>query len=358
MNKNTSIYLDILRAFSALGVLLSHVSMPFFSDLNICSLYFGHRMVVVFFVLSGFLIAYTTELKHKNFNGYLVDRISRLYSVIIPALILTCIVDEIGVALHPDFYSQFNITGSLAYYFKYVITFLNLHEIWFFSAKPPTNGPFWSLSYEFWYYILFGIAMFIQGYRKYIALLFICLITGYKILLLLPVWLLGVLCYHASKKTIPQSVAIGGYVLSFVVLAGIISGFIHSVFPTFDLMDKHFYYSFDFLNDFVLGIVLLIHILCINSISFNLLSDKSFFVQKIKWFSSITFSLYLFHFPLLVFFASFGFYNKSSEIQVLSVVLVIIVLIVVISNFTEQKRFLFKEYFGKIYYKMLPNKYH
>ncbi|MFQ3189263.1 MAG: peptidoglycan/LPS O-acetylase OafA/YrhL [Paraglaciecola sp.] len=71
-------------------------------------------------------------------------------------------------------------------------------QIWFLSAIPFSNGPFWSLGYEFWYYVIFAIVFYIKTPIKYLLLLVICLFVGPKILLLLPIWLMGVMVYKIT----------------------------------------------------------------------------------------------------------------------------------------------------------------
>ena len=57
---------------------------------------------MVFFVLSGYVIASTVERKRElgiTLNSYYLDRFSRIYSVLIPAIILTVLLDAIGAQL-------------------------------------------------------------------------------------------------------------------------------------------------------------------------------------------------------------------------------------------------------------------
>jgi peptidoglycan/LPS O-acetylase OafA/YrhL len=57
----------------------------------------SHLAVMVFFVLSGCVIAYTTFQRHPgDVQKYIIARLSRLYSVVIPALILTGILFFMG----------------------------------------------------------------------------------------------------------------------------------------------------------------------------------------------------------------------------------------------------------------------
>lgn len=83
----------------------------------------------------------------------------------IPALLFTAVLDLVGqyylgsdfyVGAYPDFYSgpsaggQFDVTIFLG-------NAVFLQEILVLAFG--SNGPLWSISYEFWYYILFPIAL-------------------------------------------------------------------------------------------------------------------------------------------------------------------------------------------------------
>ena len=53
---------------------------------------------MVFFVLSGFVIAYVSEQKEHTLREYSISRLARLWSVAVPALILTIALDQLGRA--------------------------------------------------------------------------------------------------------------------------------------------------------------------------------------------------------------------------------------------------------------------
>jgi peptidoglycan/LPS O-acetylase OafA/YrhL len=46
----------------------------------------GLPAVIVFFVLSGFVIAFVTDGRDRTLAGYALNRLSRLWSVALPAL--------------------------------------------------------------------------------------------------------------------------------------------------------------------------------------------------------------------------------------------------------------------------------
>ncbi|MEO6520466.1 MAG: acyltransferase family protein [Mucilaginibacter sp.] len=82
MNKSISFYLDFLRVIAAFGVLLVHANLSQFSNNLYLRPDLGYKLVRVFFVLSGYLIAFTVSKKNKESIRYLIDRFSRLYSVV------------------------------------------------------------------------------------------------------------------------------------------------------------------------------------------------------------------------------------------------------------------------------------
>ena len=93
LSRGGSVLLDLLRFGAACTVLLSHFGHPGisvgFPDLTAA----GHLAVAVFFVLSGFVIRYATSTREASAREYLIDRTSRIYSVVAPALALTVICE-------------------------------------------------------------------------------------------------------------------------------------------------------------------------------------------------------------------------------------------------------------------------
>jgi peptidoglycan/LPS O-acetylase OafA/YrhL len=179
LTKRTSVHLDLIRGVSAVAVLLYHLRGLFFVDypflarksLPSTALYavtgYGHQAVIVFFVLSGYFIG-TSVMESVgdmrwSWRTYLVSRLTRLQLVLFPALILGAIWDRIGMripqatSLYYDALYKFN-GPSVALRSTvpvFVGNFFFLQSI--VSPVFGSNGPLWSLSYEFWYYILFPV---------------------------------------------------------------------------------------------------------------------------------------------------------------------------------------------------------
>ena len=96
MNKSFSIYLDVVRFTAACLVYLYHSNQRWLTENILPASNFGHSSVIVFFVLSGFVIAFITDTREKTFATYAASRISRVYSVALPAVFLTIALDAVG----------------------------------------------------------------------------------------------------------------------------------------------------------------------------------------------------------------------------------------------------------------------
>jgi len=174
-------YLDLSRGLAALVVALHHLRSFVFVDFHIAdhpgtawSIFyfitgFGHEAVMIFFVLSGFLvggaIVRSVENGQWSWNEYAITRMTRLWVVLIPALLLTAFWDHLGMAVtNSSFYngamvatyhsgpapdpSRYNLAsffGNLAFLQTIVVPTFG------------SNGPLWSLANEFWYYLLFPL---------------------------------------------------------------------------------------------------------------------------------------------------------------------------------------------------------
>jgi peptidoglycan/LPS O-acetylase OafA/YrhL len=163
---------------------------------------FGQPAVDVFFVLSGFVIAYVVVTKEGDFKSYLVSRAARLYSVAISALILTLGLCLVGRKFRPDYHWG---DGSPFSYLR-AATFTN--ELWFSNVAAGNNGVFWSLGYEAFYYALFDAAIFPPRRLRIPSLAIIAIVAGPRILLLLPLWLMGVGAYWFIRRD--KLTALGG----------------------------------------------------------------------------------------------------------------------------------------------------
>jgi peptidoglycan/LPS O-acetylase OafA/YrhL len=120
---------------------------------------FGREALIGFFVMSGFLVGGPVLARLKSqkpfLRAYFVHRIVRIYMVVIPAIALTFAFDTIGRALFPPNYGAYAAFEG-HYDPRYILTnLLNLQGV--IATHYGSNGPLWSVGYEFWYYMVFPL---------------------------------------------------------------------------------------------------------------------------------------------------------------------------------------------------------
>jgi peptidoglycan/LPS O-acetylase OafA/YrhL len=76
--------------------LYGHPVLTFYGDVNDNPLLVSnmrHFAVVLFFVLSGYVIGFTTKANNRGGKQYALARLSRLYSMVLPALVVSFIIE-------------------------------------------------------------------------------------------------------------------------------------------------------------------------------------------------------------------------------------------------------------------------
>ena len=315
-NTHASDHLNLVRGLAATAVLISHVRALFlvnYSSLTTHSfslsiLYFfsglGHEAVMIFFVLSGYFIGSTVLLSTSTqwrWAKYLTQRLTRLLVVLIPALFFGAIWDLTGIHLfgtegiyggHPP---CDGVTASAVANHLTVMTALgNLFFLQgIFVPTFGSNGPLWSLNYEFWYYILFPVMVLaaLMVLRKsvwavaYCLLgLLICVLLTLPMLTSFPIWLLGV----AVAVVVPYIQRPQLLLLCFAV-------FFH--FCALYLSRVH-RFSFE-VSDYIVGISFAV--LMLSLLTFRGPRRISVYSHFAKWAAGFSYTLYTVHLPFLLF---------------------------------------------------------
>lgn len=183
-SKHTLLYFDVVRALSSQMVLVGH-SLNLFLPAVFLRRGSAHRSVpymqnlgvVLFFVLSGFLVSSSVMRRSANgsygFRQYAIERATRILVPFVPALVLIAVADRAFFhgADHAPFIRVLDNSGT---------TFLaNLTMLY---NNPPmqqlgrwlerdlsvgpfgTAAPFWTVVIEWWIYLSFGlVALFLLG---------------------------------------------------------------------------------------------------------------------------------------------------------------------------------------------------
>ncbi|QJE01438.1 acyltransferase family protein [Massilia forsythiae] len=216
-----SLYLDLVRTLAALAVVAAHFGyFGIFSARQVAAIPdFGREAVIAFFVLSGFVIAYSAEHKNHTLGEYAAARCARLYSVALPVLLFAFLLAALAAGpLHGRVDDAYQLQRPWLYV-PFHLLFLG--DVWRFAERPPWLLPYWSLDYEAWYYVLFGVACYLRGRRRLLALACVLALIGPRLWLLLPVWLSGVALYRWQRRphAIGRGAARAGWLLSVLLMA-------------------------------------------------------------------------------------------------------------------------------------------
>jgi peptidoglycan/LPS O-acetylase OafA/YrhL len=256
LSDTASAHLNLARGLAAAAVAFQHLRSVLLLDWPQTSVHsplaagvyflakFAHPAVIVFFVLSGFLVGSSgvraVESRTWSLPRYMLHRVLRLEIVLLPALLLGLLWDNIGIrVLHasalynggwhllvrqgPIDLSWRALLGNAAFVQDILVPTYG------------TNGALWSLSYEFWYYVLFGLLVTacLRTTRLWLRLMLTALIlvvawfTGFAIIFLAPLWFLGLGVYWLPRLTLSRSgrrILVGASTLLFLAFLGVIFG--------------------------------------------------------------------------------------------------------------------------------------
>jgi peptidoglycan/LPS O-acetylase OafA/YrhL len=205
-----SVLISLLRGAAAIIVAAGHVRATMYPGLRTISepplwfkgfafvTGFGHQAVLVFFIISGWLVGGSLLNKLDKpgaFLDYAIDRMTRLWTVLIPTFVLTLLFAfasgtvDIGKA---DYSSTNEYSAAV-----FLGNLVGLQKV--FLPDFGGNFPLWSLANETWYYLLFPLLTLLFVARKHMvraasaaALLLIVAVLPLAIILYFSIWLLGV----------------------------------------------------------------------------------------------------------------------------------------------------------------------
>ena len=170
-------YLNLVRALAAQIVLIGHSTAYFLA---------GHDRggrwettgVLVFFLLSGFLITLSVQQKRDraeySFGHYLIDRFCRIFSGYLPALVLVAVVDglmhDLPAYPYPASSTPLQWLGNLVMLQEYppfqILRRLGMQDRPWFIEAFGSGRPFWTVAIEWWIYLFFGYLAFFVARRK------------------------------------------------------------------------------------------------------------------------------------------------------------------------------------------------
>lgn len=304
------INLNFIRALSGFVVILSHFFQIFVmpvSGRTITTNFFiglSEYAVLTFFVLSGFLIALSInrnieEYGYFEWREYIISRVARIYPALIASVLLCYFLYGILILLNISGAGSLNYASDIypatrsEFYISIVEVVFTLVQTYAFGpgGYMTINGPLWSLGYEVGFYLLAGLiitSMFGRGFLCKI-LSTICIVLVVVISFLYgkwlfygygTIWVLGVMLYIWTSRK--ESFSNSYYSVMTLLVGGAV------LFLSYIKLDGRFIH--DLLSSFIVTIVLLQTMKLKHPISF-----------AISTYANSTYSLYLFHFPLMIF---------------------------------------------------------
>lgn len=312
MNRQVSRYLDLLRIMAALLVLVAHLADPLITGGAIkVPEQIGYSAVMIFFVLSGYVITYVATEREATLVEFSISRIARVYSVVIPAIAVTICVDLLLLYVTPSAHASEFVASIPLYQYaslpKYVVMdMLFANQIWGLHETLFSNGAYWSMCFEVYYYALFAAAFYFRGVPRIVLLALVVLATGPWMLFRFPLWLFGSAVYWMHRRYhLPKGVArclfAATAALVIVDLATDLNLRIDDFLDSFTQGWVSHSFLRRFAGDTLTGLAVALNVLAVRDSAFD-------FGRAGAWFTylaSFSFTLYLMHAPLLRFWSAY-----------------------------------------------------
>ena len=332
-NQTLGSFLDLARWVAAVIVFFGHLRNPLF--LGYESLPADNRLavvqawyfvtgwhaeaVIVFFVLSGYLVGggAITKAREGHFvlKNYTIDRITRLYIPLVPALLLTALLDYFGA----NFFSETGLyththpmlrekvaTEAFSTYLTFDTFLRNLAMLQTIAAPSfGSNQPLWTISLEFWFYAVFGLAL--ASWRAdqkcirifgLIATVLLVAMLGVSFPFFMGLWLIGaVIAFVPTQYTKHRFISL---VIFLIVLA--LVRLKVGVFREYEVLRLG--------KDYLVAISFALLLASMRGSRLGALESLG---PINRYLSNFSYSLYLLHFPLMLFVL--GLLHASGEFE-------------------------------------------
>lgn len=346
MNPSMSIYLEAARVVATMIVLLGHGKIFYRPLAELCDVTNpGRDAVIIFFVLSGFVISWCGHERDRTAAQFAVNRAARVYSVALPAVLLSLLASALTshATGQPLDYQWRKLWLYLPVYLSFVGSLWTLNEV------PPSNFPYWSLNFEVWYYILFAVVCYAQGVWRWALAGLVLLVMGPGIIALLPLWLAGSLLYFQQRRIrLSRSTSrwlvfssIAGYAL--VKSLGVDNWLDAWAGSCYEELAGH-QPAEPLLGDYLIGLLVFLNFTGALQARFQWGEAQQ---RIIKAVAACSFSLYLFHMPLFEIVHLYWSRDDSFFAYVF-VLLGCFGLIAMLARFTEQRKAGYRTVFSRL----------
>ena len=308
--------IQILRAIAAFGV--------FFAHYNLFGIHSGGFGVDIFFIISGFIIAYVVNYSTKNFFIKRVIRVTPLY------LIATLVIVFL-VLIAP------NLFKSVVFNFEAL-----MKSIFYIPYRIDQSGPIlslgWTLNFEMFFYVSMTLCILIFKKTKYLILICSLMLVFFLIILniftlnsypliffkegLLPEFIFGLLLFYywqfLQNVNLNNMLRFGSFILALLSFVFLIY---NDITHDFSFLDRN-------INRGIPSLIIVAGFMSIEPF----LNGKNKIVKFISLIGDSSYAMYLFHpfilfgFTRVVFPLTFG-EETSVLIEILKFIIVSISLI-------------------------------
>lgn len=277
-----SAYLHFLRPALAVALLLFHANEFPGND---AMRRIAPKAVEVFFVFSGFVIGYVAANRERTLLRFTAGRSIRILSVSLPALVITFLADAAGQSVAPSLYTEgLHQPGQFD---AYVRSLVFLNESWT-DRYPGSNIPYWTMGFEVPYYAAFALAFFLPRRFGIPLSLLMMLIAGPDAASMAPIWLSGVAAY---VFTLPRGCGLPVFAAASLALVLYAAGSSNGVY----WMSAEYSLGQSTLT----GALVALQIAGLNAGTAGRRIPQ-WLAEAGRRMSGAAFSIYLYHFPLMV----------------------------------------------------------
>ena len=378
ISQESSVFLNLIRFVSCELVVIGHFLTKYqpvpAEPLFKLGTTIGGVAVLLFFILSGLLISYSLHNKLANpeyrFRNYFVDRFSRIYSGLVPALLLGTIITVVIYVTNYSYFvdlSSMQSTPSLLTFFitlgmleNFPVGFFNSLLSGFGLSFPfpevtpfGFNGILWTLVILWWIYMVFGwivigsigLVRKQKSNRSYKAIFFVVAALLSLLLMaiyqqhstLVTVWFVGALIMLAvSSKIVNTKLKsnIATRLLGILFILSLASA-LYGMYATFAWTNQ--YYGLGL--GLSLSIYVFLGVLFFNAAGLNPVSRLILNKHVVSWVTmgaGFSYTLFVTHYPIIIFLNGLNL-PVNRYVLFLPILLLANLTAFVIAHFTERR---------------------
>ncbi|MEI0850062.1 acyltransferase family protein [Pseudomonas aeruginosa] len=308
IDRRSSLELDSLRGLSAILVLVAHSFQIFVAPVN-SSMYgmlglIAQASVMLFFALSGFLItkSITNNYSHGfDVKKYCADRINRIIPPLLVSLAICIALWYMAPFAFPNGTRDFIYTSDFMAREGFYIDLESIIGTLFFLngfivKNISANAPLWSLPYEVWYYVAAGIVVSIRGKAGLIISAILMMLLG---VLSKTFFLYSIVWFSGAAACIAHNKGANDRALSSVIL--------YTFSSIAAVIGAYYLYKFTRVSSpsqIDMRIIALYNAsigIAFSSFIFRIAAGKSAFIKYFSGTARFSYTLYVIHFPILLF---------------------------------------------------------